>query len=123
MFQFVRENANEAIIIRRLPGEVRRPLLSGEEDSLQRPPSAVSLDPTFSSFVHCASPKSHFAHSQSRIGQLKHDAANVFVCEEIVPRELHFVEKAICVEKEWIAAPTKEKTAFAVLRHQGFPTG
>src|SRR5436853_3978534 len=31
MFQFVREDANEAIIIRRLPAEVRLPLLSDEE--------------------------------------------------------------------------------------------
>src|SRR5436309_5318685 len=113
VFQFVREDANEAIIIRRLPVEVRLPLLSGEENRLQWPSTPVCLDPAFSSFVQYASPKSHHIGPQSRVGHFKHNTANILVREEIVASELHFVEKAVCIEKERIAAPTKEKTAVA----------
>jgi hypothetical protein len=80
----------------------------------------VCLDPAFSSFVHCASPKSDLIVSQSRVGQFNHYAANVFVFEEIVSCELHFVEKAVCVEEERIATPTKEKTVVARFRNHGF---
>src|SRR5262249_19237975 len=55
--------------------------------------------------------------SQIRVGQFNHDAANIFICEEIVPRKLHFIKKAVCVEKERIAAPAKEKTVVTGFRH------
>jgi hypothetical protein len=116
----VGEDINEVIVIRRLPAEVRLPLLSGQENRLHGSSTPVCLDPAFPSFVHRASPKPHLTASQSRVGQFKHDAANVLVFEEIVPRELHFIEKAVCVEKEWIGTPTKEKTAVAGFRHQSF---
>ena len=34
--------------------------------------------------------------------------------------ELHLVEKAVCIEEERIAAPTKEKSAVADVRQRGF---
>src|SRR5262245_16196042 len=117
MFQLVGEDANEATIICWLPAEVRLPLVSGEENRLQGSSTSVCLDPPFYSFVHRTSPKSHPIASQIRVRQFNHDAANIFVCEEIVPRELHFIKKAVCVEKERIAAPTKEKTVVTGFRH------
>src|SRR5215472_9027804 len=85
MLQFVRENAYEALIIRWLPAEVRRPLLSYEEDGLHRSPAAVCLDPAFASFVQRASPESHPIRPQGRVGHFKDDAAAhkpllLFVC-------------------------------------------
>src|SRR5262249_6447540 len=112
---------NEAIIIRRLPAEVLLPLFSWEEDCLHWPPTAVCLHPTFSGLVHCASPNSHLVSSQSRVGQFNHDAANIFVFEEVVTCDLHVIKIAVYVEKERIAAPTEEKTVIAVFRHQSFP--
>ena len=120
MFQFVREDANEAIIIHWRPVEVCFPLLSGEEDGLHRSSTALCLDPAFAGFLQCASPESHLLIPQSRVGQFKHDAANIFVGEEVVARELHFVEQAVCVEEERIAAPTHKQAAVAGFRHQGF---
>ena len=43
------------------------------------------------------------------------------VREEVVPGKLHVIEITIHVEKERIAAPTKEKTVVADFRHQRFP--
>src|SRR6185295_12842243 len=120
VFQFVREDANEAIIIGWFPAKVSLSLLSDEENRLQWPSTPICLDPAFSSFVQCASPNSHLIASQSRIGQFNHDAANIFVCEEVVARELHLIEITLCVEKERIAAPAEEKTEVAGFRHQGF---
>ena len=80
----------------------------------------VCLDPAFPSFVHCASPDPHFIASQFRVGKFKHDAANIFVFEEVVARELHLIEIAHRVEEERIAAPAEEKTEVADFRHQGF---
>src|SRR5882757_1202355 len=81
----------------------------------------VRLDPAICSLVHCASPNSDRIVSQSRVGQFKHDAANIFICEEVIPCELHVIEIAVYVEKERIAAPTKEKAVTPGFRHQGFP--
>src|SRR5262245_22073966 len=66
--QFVREYANEAIIIRWLPVEVCLPLLSGEEHRLQWSSTPICLDPAFSSSVQRASPKPHPIGPQSRVG-------------------------------------------------------
>src|SRR5438445_60879 len=82
-------------------------LLSDEKNRLQWSSTPISLDPAFASFVQCASPNSHFIASQIRVGQFNHDAANIFVREEVVARELHLIEITLCVEKERIAAPTK----------------
>src|SRR5882672_6754836 len=120
VFQLVREHADETIIIRRLPAEVSLPLLSDEENRLQWSCTSVCLDPAFPSFVHRASPDPHFIAFQIRVGQFKHDAANIFVEEEVVPGELHVIEIADYVQKERIAAPAEEKTEVADFRHQGF---
>src|SRR5262249_19060640 len=120
MFQFVREDADETIIVRRLSAKVRLPLISNEENRLHWSSTPICLDPAFFSLVHCASPNSHLTVPQSRVGQFNYDAANIFVCEEVVPRKLHVIEIAVHVEKEWIAAPTEEKTVVASFRHQGF---
>src|SRR6266446_3129891 len=120
VFQLVREHADEAIIIRRLPAEVSLPLLSNEENRLQWSGTPVCLDPAFPNFVHRASPDPHFIAFQIRVGQFNHDAANIFVDEEVVPGELHVIEIADYVQKERIAAPAEEKTEVADFRHQGF---
>src|SRR5262245_60271796 len=116
MFQFVREGVNEAVIIRWFSAEVRLPLLSGKKYRLHWSSTPVGLPPAFCSFVHCASPNSHLIASQSRAGQLDHDAANIFICEEIVPGELHVIEITVNVEKERVAAPTEEETVVAGFR-------
>src|SRR5262249_55375482 len=121
VFQLVREDANEALIIRWLPVEVCRPRLSGEEHRLHWPSTPVCLDPAFCRFVQCARPQSHPSGPQSRVGYFQHNTAHIFVREEIAPLELHVVEQAIGIEKERIAAPATEKTAVAGARHQGFP--
>ena len=121
VFQFVREHADEAIIIRWVTAEVLLSLLARKENRLQGSSTAVCLDPAVYSFVHCASPNPYRIGSQSRVGQFKHDAANIFVCEEVIPCELHMIEIAVYVEKERIAAPTKEKAVTPGVRHQGFP--
>src|SRR5215831_15696913 len=56
VFQLVREDANEALIIRWLPVEVCLPRLSGKEHRLQWPSTPVCLDPAFCRFVQCARP-------------------------------------------------------------------
>src|SRR5882724_596910 len=121
VFQFVREDANEALIIRWLPAEVSLSLLSDEENRLQWSCTPICLDPAFASFVQCASPNSDFIASQIPAGQFNHDAANILVCEKVVARELHLIEITLCIEKERIAAPTKEKMVVACFGYQRFP--
>src|SRR5215470_486804 len=58
MFQFVCENADEAIIIRWLSAEVRLPLLSNKENRLHRSSTSLDLDPTLSIFNQYATPNS-----------------------------------------------------------------
>src|SRR5262249_32842957 len=120
MFQLMREDANEPIILGRLPVEIRFPLFSHEKNCLHRSPTALCLAPASYGFFHCASPDSNFIGSESRVGQRKRDAADVFVRKKILARELHMIEIAVGVEKERIAAPTKEKTIVAGFRYQGF---
>src|SRR5262245_21716598 len=114
------KDANEPIIIGRLPVEIRFPLFSGKKNCLHRSPTALCLAPAVYGFFHCASPHSNNIGSESRVGQLKHYAADVFVCKKIVGRELHMIEIAVCIEKEGVAAPTKEKTVVAGFRYQDF---
>src|SRR5882672_8149341 len=121
VFQFMGEDTNKPIIVRRLPLEVQLPCLSWEENRLLWPCAPICLNPAFFSLVQGATPKSHLVAPKSRVGQFKHDAANILVREEIVASELHFVEQAICVEEERIAAPTKEGTVVCCVRHQRLP--
>src|SRR5712691_1039458 len=107
VFQLVREHADEAIIIRRLATEVCLPLLSNEENRLQWYCTPVCLDPAFLRFIHRASPDPHFISSQFRVGKFNHDAASIFVFEEVVPGELHVIEIADYVQKDRIAAPAE----------------
>src|SRR5215469_5749121 len=58
MFQFVREDANEPIIIRWLSAEVRFPFLSNKENRLHRSSTPLDLDPAFSIFNQYATPNS-----------------------------------------------------------------
>src|SRR5882762_1337533 len=116
VFQLMGEDPDEPIIFAWLPVQVRFSLLSRQENCLQRSPSAICLNPAFFGVVQCASPKSHLISAQSRIGQLKHDAANILVSEKILSGELHLVEQASCVEKERIATPAKKKAVISGLR-------
>jgi hypothetical protein len=84
----VREDGDETGIVRRLPGEVGIALLADKEDSLRRPAAAVRLDPAPTPAVQRASPKANLFRPQGRVGHLEHDAAHVFVSEEIVAGEL-----------------------------------
>src|SRR5439155_26627565 len=118
--QLVREDADEATIIRWLSTEVCLPLVSGEENRLQWPATAICLHPAFGSLVQCASPNSHPPASQIRVRQFNHDAADVLVEEEVVPRELHVIEIAVYVGKERIAAPTEEEPVLTGFGHHGF---
>jgi hypothetical protein len=47
MFQFVRKDANEAIVVDGLTVEVSFSVLSEEKNCLHRPSAAVCLDPPF----------------------------------------------------------------------------
>src|SRR5713101_2778265 len=120
VFQFVRKDADETIIICWLSEEVILFLFSREEDCLQWSSTSVCLNPAFCSFVHGASPDSDLVSPEFRVGKFKRDAANILVFEEIVSSKLHVIEVAVHVEKERIAAPTEEKTEVADLCHQGF---
>src|SRR5262245_25294878 len=120
MFQLMREDTNESLIIGRLPVEIRFPLFSDEKNCLHRSRTALSLAPACGGFFHCPGPDSNFIGSESRVGQLKHNAADVFVCKKIVARELHMIEIAAGVKEERFAAPTKEKTVVAGFRYKGF---
>ena len=54
------------------------------------------------------------------IGHFEHNAARIFVGEEIPARELELVEGAQYVEEEGIAAPTGKEPVVASLRHMSF---
>src|SRR5215831_3725737 len=95
-------------------------MFSNEENRLHWSPTSICLDPAFCSFVHCTRPDSHLIGPQSRGGQFDHDAANIFVFEKVVSRELHVIEVAVHVEKERIAAPTEEKAVVPGFRYHSF---
>src|SRR6266850_1377568 len=115
------EGTHELIIVGRIPLEVQLPCLSGKENRLLGSCAPIGLNPAVCSLVEGAAPKSHLVAPKSRVGQFEHDAANILVREEIVASELHFVEQAICVEKERITAPTKESTVVSCFRHHRLP--
>src|SRR5712671_129850 len=83
VFQFMGEGTHEPIIVRRLPLEVQLPYLSGKENRLLWPCAPICLNPAVFSLVQGATPKSHLVAPKSRVGQFKHDAANILVREEI----------------------------------------
>src|SRR5580704_10172087 len=120
MFQSVRENGNETCVVRRLPGQVSVVLLAGKKGSLVGPRPAIRLDPAPTRAVcrnQRASPQPNLFRPKKRVGHFQHNAANVFVCEEIPARELKFVERAQYVEEEWIAAPSGIEPVVTSLRH------
>src|SRR6266481_2007174 len=121
VFQFMGEGTDKAFVVRRLPYEVQLPCLPWEEDRLLWSCSPIRLNPAFFSLGYRATPESHLLATKSRVGQFKYDAAHILVREEIVASELHVVEQAICVEKEGIAAPTKESTVVSSFRNQRLP--
>jgi hypothetical protein len=84
VLQRVREDGDETGIVRRRCGAVRAYLLADKEDSLRRPSAPVRLDPAPTPAVQRASPKANLFRPQGRVGHLQHDAAHVFVSEEIV---------------------------------------
>ncbi len=84
VLQRVREDGDETGIVRRRCGAVRAYLFAGKEDSLRRPSAAVRLDPAPTPAIQCASPKANLFRPQGRVRHLQHDAAHVFVSEEIV---------------------------------------
>src|SRR5262249_31137463 len=96
-------------------------LLANEEHGLHWSSTTICLNPAVAGFVHCPSPNPHRIRSQSRVQQFNHDAADIFVLEEVVTGELHVIETAVHVKKEWIAAPTEEKEVIAGVRHHRFP--
>src|SRR5262249_45884336 len=120
VFQFMREDPDEAIIIRWLSAEVPIPLFPDWENRLQWSSAPIRLDPVLFGSIYGAGPNSHLVSTEFWVGNFKHDAANIFVFEEIVSSKLHAIEIAVYVEKERIAAPTEEKMEVADLCHQGF---
>src|ERR1700691_2410375 len=120
MFQSVRKDGNETCIVRWLPGEVSVVLLAGKKGDLVGPRPAIRLDPAPTRAVcwnQRASPQRNLFRPKKRVGHFQHDAANIFVCEEIPTRELKFVDCAQYVEEEGIAAPTGKEPVVPSLRH------
>src|ERR1700737_1996954 len=67
--------------------------------------------------VQRARPKGNLFRTKGRGGHLQHDAAHVFVSEEIVAGELQVVQGSPHVEEEGIATPAREETVVASLCH------
>ena len=105
----VREDGDETGIVRRLTREVGISLRADKEDSLRGQRAAVRLDPTPARAVQRAGPQANPFGPKGRVGHFQHDAAHVFVGEEIVAGELQIVQGALRVEEEGIAAPAREE--------------
>ena len=108
------------------PSEVGSVLLAGKEGSLVGPRAAIRLDPTPAHAVcrdQRADPQANLFPPQNRVGHFQHDAANIFVGEEIVAGELQVVQGARNVKEERLAAPTREEAVVAGLRDLCFPSG
>ena len=91
---------------------------------MQGPRAAVRLDPVPARAVRRdqrAGPKANLFRPQGRVGHFQHDAAHVFVGEEIVAGELQVVQGALRVEEKGIAAPAREEAVVAGLRHLCLP--
>ena len=90
------------------------------------PRAAIRLDPVPARAVcrdQRAGPEANLFRPQGRVGHFEHDAAHVFVGEEIVAGELQVVQGARHVEEEGIAAPAREEAVVAGLRHPCIPPG
>src|SRR5579872_465756 len=116
----MREDGDKAGIVRRLSGEVSLVLLTGKKGRLVGPRPAIRLDPSpvrVAGWDQCASPKSNLILTKKRVGHFYHDAAGIFVCEEIPACKLKVVERAEHVEEERIAAPTGKEQMVTSPRH------
>src|SRR5450755_3494260 len=99
----MRKDRNETCIVRRLSSEVSVVLVAGKKGGLVWPCAAIRLDRPPSRAVcgnQRASPQPNLLRPKKRVGHFQHDAANVFVSEEIPTRELKFVNRSQYVEKE-----------------------
>ena len=122
VFQLVREDGDETGIVRRLTREVGISLRADKEDGLRGQRAAIRLDPTPARPVQRAGPQANPFGSKDRVRHLQHDAAHIFVGEEIVTGELQIVQSPLRVEEEGIAAPAREEAVAAGLRHACIPT-
>src|SRR5262249_43988379 len=120
--QLVCEDGDETGIVRRLTREVSISLPADKKDGLRGQCAAIRLDPTPARAGKRAGPQANLFGSKDRVGHLQHDAAHVFVGEEIVTGELKVVQGPLCVEEEGIAAPAREEAVAADLRHACIPT-
>ena len=93
MLQRMSEGGNETDIVR-LPCEIGISLRAGEtekKEKLQGPRAALRLDPTPIRAVRSnqrAVPQANCFAPQGKVGHFEHDAAHIFVGEEIVTSEL-----------------------------------
>src|SRR5438309_10450115 len=103
MLQSVREGSKEPPIVRRFTREVGLSVFD-VQDSLRRPRSALRLDPAAAStWRKRACPQAKLFWLQSRVGYIKHDAAHIFVSEQIAARKLKVVLRAFHVAEKGVA--------------------
>ena len=91
------EDGNETGIVRWLAGEVGFVLLAGKKGSLVGPRPTIRLDPARTGAVcwnQRASPQADLFRPKKGVGHFQHNAAGIFVYEEIPTRKLEFVERA-----------------------------
>src|SRR5882672_1258283 len=121
MLQSVREGGKKPLIVPRFPREVGTSVLD-KQDSLRRPRSALRLDPAAAMAWHKrARPQAKLCRPQSSVGYFKSDAADVFVGEEIVTRELQVVLRAFHVAEERVATPAGKEAVITCLCHPRLP--
>src|SRR6202023_2491279 len=105
VLQGVREGSKETPIGRRFTSEVGISFLD-KYHRLRGSGSAFDLTPaTTIIWRQRARPKANLFCPQSRVRYFKNDAAHIFVCEEIVARELQVVLRPFHVAEERVAAP------------------
>src|SRR3954454_23847266 len=117
MFQGVRERRDEPGIGGRLSTEIRGLLRTRQENGLPRPGTPVGRNPLPLLPVQGTRPQPNPSGPRGRIGDFQNDAADVSVRKEIVSGELKIVQRALCVEKEWLAAPPCEKALVTRVCH------
>ena len=122
VFQRVCEDGDETGIVYRLTREVGISLPADKKDGLRGQRAAIRLDPTPARAVQRAGPQVNPSRSKDRVGHLQHDAAHVFVGEEVVTGELQIVQGPLRVEEKGIAPPAREEAVAASLRHACIPT-
>src|SRR3982751_5413291 len=117
MLQGVRERRDEPGIGGRVSTEIRGLLRTRQENGLRRPSTPVGLNPFAVLTVQRTRPQSNRSVPQGGIGDFQNDAADVSVRKEIVSGELKIVQRALCVEKEWLAAPPCKQSGVTHLCH------